>query len=435
MTDRQVAIIAVVTVAVLVAGGAILARIQPDIRAVDMSGSREQGGERERTDGESRTSKSGGSGSDPSSGSGGGGSSGAARTEAKGGHGASGHADKVGDEKGDTPVVGTGLVLARWEKAADSSRERPEAVAVDNAGSRVLVQVPRGVNVWAAGDPKARRVQPKNARRAFVAPDAAHMYFVNSEKSGWRLETCDADGKRIGVWGPDPNRRCELGAVGFHPTTHELTVGIGFEEGYALQAVSSASGQPQPARVLTHAADAPHADRLFPHAGGHMIHFHTFQGAGHPPGLYALTAAGAVERTAAVPTDSATSAVLPRPAVSPDGHRVAVLDGNTVRVLDLTTGRRVFSWEQAAHRPQACWFAGGRLIVAATAERGSAAARPTLFQTYDLGSSRMVGQFRPGNHALPEAAFAFSPDGSKLALASGDEVVLVDANVAFGLSR
>ncbi|WP_029600953.1 WD40 repeat domain-containing protein [Gemmata obscuriglobus] len=454
---------AAVFMACLLVGGAFLVtRFEAEFQALLGGGGQSRGGERDypdapekpggggKSDGEAGSGKGGSAGGVSSSGGSGAAAaatpapaavSGETRKDAKSDPSVKAKADKPRDAKVDAPAVRKGPLLALWgvRVSADASAERtgdlPESVAVDNAGFRVLVQTAGAVNVWTLGDPAVVRVRPKDSRAALVAPNGARMYFVHEGKPGWSLETCDATGKRVGVWEPGAERARGFGPVGFHSTTHELTVGIGAEGGCSFDTISPTTGQPEPTRRLVQGADVLRADLLFPRKNKMLLHFPTTAGSDRPPGLYSLLTDGTLKPVAAAPVDSVTPPAPSRPVVSNDGHRAAVLDGASVKVWDIESGRQLFSWELHSHRPKACWLVGGRLVVAATGGLDGAAPPRTILQMYDLSSFKLVGQFQPSDYALPEAVFAFSPDGSKLALAGRDEAALVDAGVAFGPSR
>lgn len=444
MTDRQVAIGALFAVAAFVGGAALLAKFQADLPQLPTDGNRAEGGTREQKGSGTKELDT------PGGGAGDGGGKAADPTKPEKG----GRAGRASEKKADAVAVARSPVLARWAvpKATADGKEDPhgtfpENVAVDDAGARVLVQTHRLVDVWRAGNPAALRVQPASIRGAHVAPDAARMYFVHDERAKLSLETCDADGRRVGVWEGDPNKWREFRAAGFDPVTSELTVEVGYDNKEALYAVSPATGRPRLVRALTDDAHGHFVDRIFPHSGGHLLQFHTFQGEDRPPGLYAVTADGGVRRTAAVPPGSQPSTVLRRPAVSPDGRRVAVPAGTGhVRVWDLASGRRLLEWQLDYYHPTACFFVNGRVVIAARSRYEkwsmggpfsvtSVTPLPALLQMYDPDTAKPLGQFRPSDYKLPEAAFAFSPDGSKLAVAGTQEVALLDTNRAFGLDR
>ncbi|MDY3560048.1 hypothetical protein R5W23_001272 [Gemmata sp. JC673] len=460
MTDRQVTMIAVFMACILVGGAVLVTRFEAEFQALLGGSGQSRGGERdapnapekpgsgEKSDGDAGPSKGGGAGGG-SSASGGGSAAAAApatasgelKKDAKSDPSAKAKADKPRDAKVNAPPVRKGPLLALWgvRVSADANAERtgdlPESVAVDNAGFRVLVQTARAVDVWTLGDPAAVRVRPKDARAALVAPNGARMYFVRDGKPGWSLETCEATGKRVGVWEPGAERARAFGPAGFHSTTHELTVGIGTEDGCSFDTISPTTGQPEPNRRLVRGTDVLRADLLFPRKNKMLLHFPTAAGSDRPPGLYSLLTDGTLKPVAAAPADPAAPTAPSRPVVSNDGHRAAVLDGASVKVWDLDNDRRLFSWELPSYRPKACWLTGGRLVVAATGGLEAGAPPRTILQMYDLDSFKRVGQFLPSDYALPEAVFAFSPDGTKLALADRDEAALVDASVAFGPSR
>lgn len=345
-------------------------------------------------------------------------------------------------------------VLARWGVPAvrvdgreDSFATDPQTVAVNNAGTRVMVATSRLVDVWEKGRAAAVRLQPKRISGAFVSPDASRAYIVNDELEA--LETFDAAGKRVGSWAPPPVKpgwHLRFDYTGFHPTTGKLTIGVHYAAPDGFYTVSPETGQGTLALRFAEGGDVFSCRRIFPLTDGRYVaHYEPEAGVRVPPGVYELGTDGKPRTSPRIPAEVGKNERIRTAAVSADGRLVAAVVGRELTLWDAHGGTRLFTWAKEYYYPYACAFTRDRLLIAAASDyeewhtkMGSVVGVnrvPGLLQLYDLGTRKPVGEFRPSDHRLPARVVALSPDGSKLALAGGKEVAVIDAEVAFGPPR
>jgi WD40 repeat protein len=119
------------------------------------------------------------------------------------------------------------------------------------------------------------------------------------------------------------------------------------------------------------------------------------------------------------PLERLSSSNLPPPlTVSRDGARVAVVETQTVRVIDLKTGKRLTD-DRLAER-----MYGGEATFSPDGSRLAVwSAWGTWVRVYDVATGRKP-RVLEGGYAVPTAA-AFSPDGSRLAVGYRDGTGLV----------
>jgi hypothetical protein len=357
------------------------------------------------------------------------------------------------------------LVLARWAVPKLTGEDAkvpfasydwyPSGIAVDNAGSRVMVPNRKAVDVWRVGQTVPLRVQPKKLHEVYVAPDAARMYLVAGGEPK-ELLTHDSDGKLVGSWTPPlgPKNWHGFHDAGFDPTTSKFHISVHRSteapkgnfytvQFFEVYSVSPVTGQGtmvarlDSTQFIYNRSYAPH-----PHTGGLFVNISGFGDIEYTAGLHRVTG-GVVRKADRLPL----SATPNRPVVSADGRRVAdSTEGNwKLRVFDTRDGRTLFGWEKEYYQSSAWRFVGDRLAIYATSSygvmtigigsAGGPKALPPLLQMYDLATGKLLGQLNPRALKLPEGVFAFSPDGTKLALASEKEVVVLDATVVFDLGR
>lgn len=345
-------------------------------------------------------------------------------------------------------------VLARWAVATatvdgreDGWATAPKGVAVNDAGTRVVVRTTRLVDVWEKGRGAALRIQPKGLSQAFVAPDASRLYVVADDAT--ELETWDPAGRRVGAWQPPRPKgaRPRFEGGGFDPATGRLVVGVRVPSGEGFYEVSPADGAGRLAVPTPDGLDCYASRVLFPlPGGGLLVNYAGDPGAKRPHGVYAVSAAGAFAPVLAA-AEASKQGVIHQMSASADGrHFALVADGGVLKVWDRRSGACVLDWAAQYYHPYAAHFGGGRLLVAAGSRyekwttNGLGAvqgvsALPAVLHLYDVPSLRKLGEFTPREHKLPVRALALSPDGSKLALADDKAVAVADVAAAFGLDR
>jgi hypothetical protein len=344
------------------------------------------------------------------------------------------------------------LVLARWAVPVavangkdDRGENSPKTIAVSDDGERVLVGAAHLLDIWRKGNPAPVRAQPKRGERAFVAPDASRGYLIAHDPT--RVETYDRDGRAVGSWQPpEPVRgwhaRIEFG--GFHPTSHKLTVGLNREGAHGFYELNPSTGTGTCVLPLKTNGEVFSCRKLFPQPdGGWLVHYEPDTGSKtEVRGLARRSASGALTRAPQIPdAKSAKEHHFRDIAVSQDGKHVAIIQQRDVTVYDVRTGAALLEWSKQYYFATSCAFAQNRLVVRAASDYekwhtqgGSVvgvSAPPALLLQIDVSAKKTVSEFVLGDTKFPGAAFALSPDGTKLALANDKEVVVLDATRAF----
>jgi WD40 repeat protein len=99
---------------------------------------------------------------------------------------------------------------------------------------------------------------------------------------------------------------------------------------------------------------------------------------------------------------------------TPDGRQLVAVDYTHITVYDAVTGR------QTARFPAGHWVFGAALspdgkVLAVGGETGTSGAPPGLIRLFDLTTSQVVADLKPGDDTESVTRLAFSPDGLTLA--------------------
>jgi hypothetical protein len=341
------------------------------------------------------------------------------------------------------------LVLARWAVPVavlngkeDRGSNGVKTLAVSNDGERVMVGTAHFIDIWHKGDRAAVRAQLPRVETVFLAPDASRGYIVASDPT--RVETYDRDGRKVNSWQPPrplPGWHARMEFGGFHPVNHKFTISVNCEKTHGFYEFD-ANGTAALKVPFATSGEVYSCQKLFPQVeGGYLVHYEPNFDEKQPRGLVRVSATGKFAHAPRIPAVKDAKDHFRDIAVSQDGRFAALIQGRTLTVYDARTGAELFSWSKQYYYAAECRFVQNRVVLWAGSDYqmwksqfGSVmqvSVPPAMLIQFDPVTQKRVSEFVIGETNFGCDYFALSPDGSKLALATEKEVLVLDATRAF----
>lgn len=349
-------------------------------------------------------------------------------------------------------------VVARWAAPALDGKPRgtldaARTIDFDPTGDVVVVAFGRDVQAWSVSRRQRLGIVPvAQFRAAHVAPDASRIFVVSADQQSY--EMFDTTGRKTATYTPTqgpPRWHGSFWGGGFGPTGGSFVVGFLRGEHRAFHAVDPRTGTatvfpPTAPRGLFEGARA-----MLPVPGGESV---LVSGPADrkrgKSGLTELTlATGAVRQVTGFAAQIADAPGNHKYALSADGRLVAGHAEQMTEVVNLQDGRRMARWQKQYYYPTNTQFTPDtrRLLVYQPSDYerveltftgvradSTGGPLPDMITLLDSRTGKAISEYEhdPAVMKSPRA-MGLSHDGTRIALADGAGVVVLDFETAFGV--
>lgn len=358
-------------------------------------------------------------------------------------------ASKPADKPTDRSTVPANLVLKRLKTPPlDVPKGRihipaTNSVAINNEGTRVIVENHPAVDIWDTVKLSLVRVQPEPVGGlgggAIIAQDASRVYVRND--TGKKVDTYNGDGLQIGS-GPLIGFAPPFGLKrpGYDFARRDYVMGSRLPAECGVFLFDADDGALRNVVKIKDIWDVERCSGLVRVPGGDFLAYYNPKGANTRGGLHALARDGTLTKVPGIP--SKDMKIVNDLAISPDGRRLAVRGADRLEVWDLQDKKLVLDWRQEYRTPLAARFTGdGRLAVlsvktsiqeiATSGRTGGWVNHSARLDVLEVPSLRVAGELNLAEFDALTPAFAFSPNGKRLVVADWKQAVLIDVDHAF----
>jgi hypothetical protein len=347
------------------------------------------------------------------------------------------------------PILVAGQILKRWNvpplvvPKGQMHFPMTNSAAINNDGTRVIIDNHPAVDVWDTNKVSCARVQSAQdwgmGCNAIIALDASH-FFVRNDKTK-KLEAYNGDGAPVGS-GPQigfvPPHGLKRPGCDFAP--REFIMGSRLPAECGIFAFEPDTGKLQNVVHLKDIWDAQMCRCLVQPPGSDFLAYYMGGLANNRQGFYAIAADGRFSKIPGIP--SKNMKVVDNLAISPDGRYLAFQGMDRLEVWDRHAKQLVQDWRQEYRTPLVGRFTGdGRLAVlsvktslkeiATSGLTGGYINNSARLDVLEIPSLHVAGQLSLAEFDALIPSFGFSANGRHLVVADWKQIALVDVERTF----